>query len=134
MKLSLIALVLFSLPFVACSVTKATDTPTPDTTITPEPSPEATMTPVPSPTVTPIPFETVTFTTEDDVRLAGTLFGSGEIAVVMAHQGTYGADQTTWQPFARLLAERGYAALTFDFRGVGQSEGVLGYGDLANYG
>ena len=69
--------------------------------------------------------ETVTFTTQDGVRLSGTLLGEGDIAVVFAHQGTYGADQTTWQPFARLLAENGFATLTFDFRGVGQSEGRL---------
>lgn len=137
-------LILLTLASAACSVTTETNTPTPQTTLPPEPSPtvtfglfetvtltsEANMSPEPSPTGTSGPFETVTFTTEDNVSLAGTLFGSGKIAVILAHQGTYGADQTTWQPFARLLAERGYTALTFDFRGVGQSKGLLRYGDL----
>jgi uncharacterized protein len=91
---------------------------------------EEILTSPPSPSATPFPSETVTFTTDDGVMLAGTLFGSGKIAVILAHQGTPGADQKTWQPFARLLAERGYTALTFDFRGVGQSKGVLGYGNL----
>lgn len=84
----------------------------------------------PTQTLIPIPEETVTFVTSDGIHLAGTLFGEGEIAIILAHQGTYGADQKTWQPFARLLAEQGYTALVFDFRGVGQSEGTLGYGKL----
>ena len=75
--------------------------------------------------------ETVTFTTTDGITLAGTLFGNGSTAIILTHQGTPGADQTTWSPFAYLLAERGYTALTFDFRGVGQSEGKLIYGNLA---
>jgi WD40 repeat protein len=89
--------------------------------------------PVMTPTNAPpsYPIEPVTFTTTDDNTLAGTLFGEGEIAVILAHQGTPGADQKTWHPFARLLAERGFAALAFDFRGVGQSEGRLHYSDLA---
>ena len=102
-------------------------TPTPLAAI-----PPTVKVPVMTPTISPQPdlVEPVTFTTADGVNLAGTLFGEGEVAVILAHQGTYGADQTTWHPFARVLAERGYAALTFDFRGVGQSEGKLLYGDL----
>ena len=68
--------------------------------------------------------ETVTFTTSDGVQLAGTLFGTGDVAVVLAHQGTPGANQTTWHAFGKLLAERGYTALAFDFRGIGRSGGV----------
>jgi WD40 repeat protein len=65
----------------------------------------------------------VTFITEDGVEIAGTQFGEGEVAVLLAHQGTPGADQTTWHPFAEFLAENGFTALTFDFRGKGQSGG-----------
>jgi pimeloyl-ACP methyl ester carboxylesterase len=120
MKPSLITLALLSLLFAACSVSQETSTPISEATTTPEPSP----------TATPIPVEPVTFITEDGVTLAGTLFGKGKIAVILAHQGTPGADQTAWQPFAHLLAGRGYSALAFDFRGVGHSEGALGYRDL----
>jgi pimeloyl-ACP methyl ester carboxylesterase len=81
--------------------------------------------------LSPISPEPVTFTTTDGINLAGTLFGEGSTAVILAHQGTPGADQKTWQSFANLLADRGYTALTFDFRGVGQSEGKLLYGNLA---
>ena len=88
-----------------------------------------TMTPADSPY--PNPSKTVTFSTSDGINLAGTLFGDGDIAVILAHQGTPGADQVSWQSFANLLSEHGYTALAFDFRGVGQSEGRLQYSHLA---
>ena len=69
--------------------------------------------------------EAVSLTTEDNITLSATLFGQGQLAVILAHQGTEGTDQKSWQPFARLLAEHGYAALTLDFRGRGQSKGYL---------
>jgi pimeloyl-ACP methyl ester carboxylesterase len=71
--------------------------------------------------------ESITFATEDDLNLSGTLYTpqAGEIAVLLAHQGTEGTDQRSWQPFAELLAGKGFAVLTFDFRGRGQSEGRL---------
>jgi len=86
---------------------------------------------LPANPLSPIPTETVSFTTADGIELAGTLFGDGDTAVILAHQGTPGADQRSWQSFANLLSEYGYSALTFDFRGVGQSEGTLQYGNLA---
>lgn len=120
----------------ACSGAQELRTsPTPgpgEITFTPPASLSTSSLPAMTPTnTTPsYPVEPVTFPTDDGITLAGTLFGEGDVAVILAHQGTPGADQTTWQPFARLLAERGYAALTFDFRGVGQSGGTLRYGDL----
>ena len=75
--------------------------------------------------------ESVTFTTADGIHLAGTLYSGGNTAVILAHQGTTSANQTNWGPFARLLAERGYTALTFNFRGVGLSEGELSHKDVA---
>lgn len=88
------------------------------TTNTPQPSPASLL------------GQQVAFQTEDGVQIAGTLYGAGEIAIILAHQGTPGADQTTWQQFATTLAENGFTALTFDFRGGGQSGGVLEYGQL----
>ena len=67
----------------------------------------------------------VTFTTEDGIQLSGTVFGQGTTAVVLAHM--LSADQTSWQPFAQVLAERGLTALTFDFRGYGKSGGDVDY-------
>jgi pimeloyl-ACP methyl ester carboxylesterase len=78
------------------------------------------------PSTTPdVRVELVKFTTQDNIELAGTLFGEGELVVILAHMGMPGTDQRSWQPFARLLAERGYTALTFDFRGRGESAGKL---------
>jgi uncharacterized protein len=83
------------------------------------------QTEAPSSTTMSDPFtKTVTFTTSDGVQLAGALFGNGDVAVVLAHQGTPGANQTTWYGFGELLAERGYTALAFDFRGIGESGGT----------
>jgi L-ascorbate metabolism protein UlaG (beta-lactamase superfamily)/alpha/beta superfamily hydrolase len=78
------------------------------------------------------PGRTVSFTTQDGVELSGTLFGTGETAVILAHMGAHGADQTNWWDFAQVLAEAGFSALAFDFRGFGVSSGMrdgtrLGY-------
>jgi alpha-beta hydrolase superfamily lysophospholipase len=61
------------------------------------------------------------FSSTDGVALHGRLFGAGPVAVVLAHM--YPADQRSWQPFAETLAAEGYTALTFDFRGYGNSAG-----------
>jgi len=92
--------------------------------------------PTGTPTMTPTnpfsqnPGKPIIFTTTDGITLAGTLFGEGTTAVILAHQGSFDADQTTWYPFASLLAEHGFTALTFDFRGIGKSGGKLGYRNL----
>ena len=64
----------------------------------------------------------VTFTTSDGVVLSGRLYGTGTTGVVLAHM--YPADQSSWASFAERLASKGYAALTFDFRGYGRSGGT----------
>ena len=57
----------------------------------------------------------VSFRSADGVRLAGRVFGDGKVGVVLAHM--FPADQTSWWPFARALASKGFTVLTFDFRG-----------------
>ena len=64
---------------------------------------------------------TVTFQTEDGITLSGTLFGKGEVGVVLSHM--FPTDQTSWHAFAQALADDGYLALAYDFRGYGQSGG-----------
>ena len=76
-------------------------------------------TPVPTP-----PSETareVSFTTQDGVELQGRLFGRGETGVVLSHM--FPSDQSSWWEFAEVLADRGYMALTFNFRGYGEGTG-----------
>lgn len=70
------------------------------------------------------PGRTVTFTTADGVTLSGRVFGSGQRGVVLAHM--YNKDQASWYGFAAELADAGYLALTFDFRGYGTSSGDRG--------
>ncbi len=105
-----------------------TDTLTPPPTETPTPQPSPTSTPeptvTPAPTETPdVPSEAVTLITDDGVDIAGTLFGEGDIAVLLLHMGAGQANQRSWHPFARTLAAEGFAALTIDFRGDGASGG-----------
>ena len=63
----------------------------------------------------------VDFKAIDGVPLRGYLFGQGSTGVILAHM--YPADQKSWFPLAYKLAEKGYLAMTFDFRGYGESGG-----------
>ncbi|MBI2846587.1 MAG: alpha/beta hydrolase [Chloroflexi bacterium] len=63
----------------------------------------------------------VSFTTEDGITLKGRIFGMGNIGIVLSHM--YPKDQKSWFAFAQVLADNGYMALTFDFRGYGESGG-----------
>ena len=108
---------------------------TPTTTLTPRPTftetPIVTLTPLP--TSTPdVPTEAISFTTEDDLTIAGTLFGKGDVAVLLLHMGLGSVDQHSWHDFAQLLAEEGYTALAIDFRGRGASEGNYSRGLATN--
>lgn len=116
-------------------VTQATS-PSPPTNTHPPPTPTDTPIPSPSPTLPPpellltpttteIEVDYIPFRTSDDVLLMGKLFGEGEIAVILAHQGTIGANQRDWEEFAMLVAGRGFAAFSFDFRGYGRSRGDI---------
>jgi uncharacterized protein len=62
--------------------------------------------------------EAVTFEASDGVKLAGRIFGDGEVGVVLAHMGRWEDTQADWYRLARALAERGYTALTYNRRGV----------------
>ena len=59
----------------------------------------------------------VTFPSSDGVQLSGRLFGpdSARTGIVLAHM--LPADESSWYEFAIFLSQRGYKALTFDFRG-----------------
>lgn len=62
--------------------------------------------------------EAVTFEASDGVKLVGRIFGDGEVAMVLAHMGRSEDTQADWYRLARVLAERGYTALTYNRRGV----------------
>ena len=61
-------------------------------------------------------------TTADGLVLEAERFGLGEDFVVLAHMRP--ANQTSWFSFAGLLAGEGYSAITFNFRGYGNSDGA----------
>jgi esterase/lipase len=68
-------------------------------------------------------YETVTIQTSDGTKLSGRIFGSGETAVILTHKGY--TTQGSWFSMAKTLEEEGFTTMTFDFRGVGQSEGFM---------
>ncbi len=63
----------------------------------------------------PASSEALRFRAGDGTRLAGRIFGAGDVGVVLAHQ--IDNDQTAWFEVASELAAHGFAVLTFDFRG-----------------
>jgi non-lysosomal glucosylceramidase len=78
----------------------------------------------------PIPAgaEAVQLTTADGVALAGLYYApSVEAApgVLLLHQR--GGRKENWASFAQLLQKNGYAVMTVDFRGHGQSKGVVNW-------
>lgn len=80
----------------------------------------------PAATATAAPEEAVSFATEDGVTIHGHLFGTGETAVILSHMRPN--DQRAWFDFARELAAQGFAALTYDFRGYGETGGDMQLG------
>ncbi len=61
--------------------------------------------------------------------LNGWLYGDeNDVLVILSHMRPN--DQTDWETFAKVLAENGYAALTFDFRGYGISSGKKDFDKL----
>lgn len=69
------------------------------------------------PATTPVPEDET-----EPVTIDGRIFGDGPTAVILAHMRP--ADQTSWFPYARRLAETGeFTVLTFDFRGYNDSSG-----------
>jgi pimeloyl-ACP methyl ester carboxylesterase len=72
--------------------------------------------------------EAVSLTTSDGVALAGLYYApSGQAApgVLLLHQR--GGRKENWTSFAQLLQKNGYAVMAVDFRGHGQSKGVVNW-------
>ncbi len=65
----------------------------------------------------------VTFTTEDDIKISGNVFGTGTKWVILTHM--LQADQQSWFDFAEFLKDNGYTVLTYDLRGIGRSGGSM---------
>lgn len=66
---------------------------------------------------------------EDELILRGHLFGNrNDVGVILSHMRPN--DQRDWFEFAEKLADEGYAAFTFDFRGYGESDGSKDFDKL----
>ncbi|MEM9555335.1 MAG: alpha/beta fold hydrolase [Acidobacteriota bacterium] len=78
-------------------------------------------------------FETVTFEATDGVQLEGTLYvPEAPRAALLVNSGT-GIPRRFYGRFARAAADRGFAALTFDYRGIGGSAPASLRGYAARY-
>ena len=64
------------------------------------------------------------FRASDKALLNGVAVGEGDTAVVLAHGNP--SQLCEWLPYAKTLASRGYLALAFDFRGLGNSREQFG--------
>lgn len=63
----------------------------------------------------------VAFESTDGTTLCGRHYGNGDVTVVLAHMRP--SDQESWTPLAETLADEGYSAFTFNFRGYEPSGG-----------
>jgi len=68
-----------------------------------------------------LPQGEVNFKTDDGININGNIFGSFNRIVILSHM--FPTDQTSWFEFAKFLNENKIAAMTYDFRGYGKSEG-----------
>ncbi len=106
----------------------ATATPTPLPAETPTNSPTATETATDEPDAGPpgASVQTVTLSGAGALQLAATLFLPAERpapGVLLLHM--FGRQRSDWDPLAGRLQESGYAVLTIDLRGHGETEGAL---------
>ena len=74
----------------------------------------------PTATATPEP-GTFYFTTDDNVTLSGKIVGTGTTAIIFSSMD--GDSKVDWRDLAPLLASRGYMTLSYDYRGLGASQG-----------
>jgi pimeloyl-ACP methyl ester carboxylesterase len=104
----------------------ATIAAAPPTQVSPAVPPATTTATAPraaTPGATPVAARTITFTTEDGATLGGTIYGSSASGswVILSNNGD--GRQANWQPLVDALVARGYAVLTYDWRGLGASSG-----------
>lgn len=64
----------------------------------------------------------VEFSTPDDATLEGTLYGSGDVAVIFSVMGNC---KRGWEDMAGLVAQHGMTALTYQWRGCRESGGSV---------
>ncbi len=106
-----VSVVLIAVLAAACSGSSPSDAPPPQSTLGPQ-------------------TENVGIViSEDGTVLRGHLFGAeNQPGVILSHMRPN--DQRAWFGFAQELADQGYATLTFDFRGYGETDGDKDFSKL----
>ena len=99
-KISLLLLLISYLT--GCSTSKATISPTPTSLLQ---------------------ISKVTIPYNNDPEIRGTLFGSGDLAVILVHMGNISNSQKDWANFARIAARENITVLTIDVPGFGKTPG-----------
>ncbi len=119
-----IAFFLFGLVLISCTapaIPTATHTPTSTST----PSPTATQTSTPTaaltPTLVPLPPGTAMLFEQGDGRdLAGTTYGQGPTAIILANMSV--GDETQWSPFVAAVDKEMFTTVTFNYRSTKNAE------------
>ncbi len=132
----LVVPLIFALVLAACGgSSKNNATPTPvastgaaasvATVASADAKPTAQPTPAPVTDTSAVHDEPVVFQTTDGVQIHGHLYSTpGPLRKIVIFGHEYDKDQTAWRDFAKELATRGINALTFDFRGYGETGGT----------
>jgi len=86
--------------------------PTPTATLTPSATPVPTITFTPTPAF-PLPEGKIIFEKSGGKKFAGTVYGTGETAIIMANMTTGGEVQ--WDPFVEVVDKQNFTTLTFNY-------------------
>ena len=102
-----------------CATTQPTSGTTPSSTPTalPEESPSITPTLFLSPTPVTLPSgQAIIFEESGNKNLAGTTYGAGKTAVILANMSIGGTKQ--WDPFVAAIDKQKFTTVTFDYRNL----------------
>jgi pimeloyl-ACP methyl ester carboxylesterase len=125
-RLTLLLSLVLAVLLIACGGGDGDVADSPDVKVSPAGASGDATKPAGEPTPAPgnVSDEGVRFETADGVTISGHLYSSGgpkRKVVVLAHE--FPTSQKAWTAFARELAAKGIDALTFDFRGYGETGG-----------
>jgi hypothetical protein len=115
---------LVSLMLASCATTtpSPTATPVPTSTLAPTATQTATSTiPTFTPTLVPLPSGTPAIFDQAGGRdLAGTTYGSGPTAIILANMSA--GDESQWSPLVAAIDKEKFTAVTFNYRSTSRAE------------
>jgi len=92
----------------ACSVAPTSSAATPTSTLTPPPTATFTVTPT-----LPLAEGKIIFEESDGKKFAGTVYGTGETAILLANMTSGGERQ--WDPFVEAVDRQNFSTITFSY-------------------